>query len=66
MSTAETDLELMIHAIGPYGVLVSDDGDRANAVWLPVSGCRFEETPRAGKAQIVTVPEWLAKAKGLV
>ena len=66
MSTTETDLELMIHAIGPYGVLVSDDGDRAKAVWLPISGCRFEEPPRAGRAQIVTVPEWLAKAKGLV
>jgi hypothetical protein len=61
-----TDLELMIHHETAKAVLVSDDGEREHAVWLPKSQIEFEEPVVIGKAQIVTLPEQLATAKGLV
>lgn len=46
-------------------ILVSETGERENAVWLPKSQIEVEN---AGHANFVTVtmPDWLAKAKGLI
>ena len=46
------------------GILVSDDGDRSKAVWLPKSQVEVEFAAR--DSVIVTMPEWLAHDKGLI
>lgn len=58
------DLTLQLHADTPRAILVSDDGDSANAVWLPKSQIEFE-TKASGIVE-VTCPEWLAIERGLV
>lgn len=66
MKSRLTDLELMVHHWTERAVLVSADGNREGAVWLPKSQIELEEEPEAGKAQIVTLPQLLAETKGLV
>lgn len=58
------DATMQLHHATDKAVLVSDDGDRDNAVWVPLSQCKIE----TGKRGIVTItlPEWLAIEKGLV
>lgn len=58
------DVTVQLHHETPKAVLVSDDGDRENAVWLPLSQCEIEHK-RSGIV-VVTLPEWLAIEKGLV
>lgn len=62
------DLELQLHAETGAALLVSDDGDKKSAVWLPKSQIEFEVRERNSSAALVlvTMPEWLAIAKGLV
>lgn len=57
------DLEMHLHHATERAVLVSDDGDKAKAVWLPLS--QVEVAPRTGATVTVTCPEWLAIEKGL-
>lgn len=45
-------------------ILVSDDGERGNAVWLPKAAIEFEETSPC--IFTVTLPERLAQEKGLI
>lgn len=58
------ELELQIHQTTPRAVLVSNDGDVEKAVWLPLSQVEIV-TKRNGIAD-VTVPEWLARERGLI
>lgn len=58
------DLTMQLHAETAKAVLVSDDGDKDKAVWLPLSQCEVER--KAKGIVIVTMPEWLATEKGLV
>jgi len=58
------DLTMQLHVETPKAIRVSDDGDAAKAVWLPLSQIEFERKPRG--IVIVTLPEWLAIEKGLV
>lgn len=64
------DLALVIHhetRVGEDGqgaVLVSDDGDRRKAVWLPKAAVEIER--KGGVDVVVTLPERLAIEKGLV
>ncbi len=58
------DIEVQLHHKTDKAVLVSDDGDRSQAVWLPLSQVEFEPTKNG--AGIVTLPEWLATEKGLI
>lgn len=62
------DLELCLHAETGKALLVSDDGDKKYAKWLPKSQVEFEHRERGnGMALVfVTLPEWLAIDKGLV
>jgi hypothetical protein len=60
-----TDLQMVIHARTARAVLVSDDGDKKRAVWLPLSQCETTDEP-LGCEITVTMPEWLATEKGLV
>ena len=66
MRAALTDIEVMIHFQTDKALLVSTDGTRELAVWLPKSSCECEEPVVIGKAQIITLPEQLAVEKGLV
>jgi len=58
------DLTVQLHHATDWAVLVSDDGDRAKAVWIPLAQCEVEKRPNG--IAVVTMPEWLATEKGLV
>lgn len=58
------DVTMQLHAETGKAVLVSDDGDKAKAVWLPLSQCEIEK--KRDGIVIVTLPEWLAIQRGLV
>ncbi|MER9182954.1 hypothetical protein [Mesorhizobium sp. M0767] len=58
------DLTLAQHAITGRAVRVSETGDDAKAVWLPLSECEVVKKP--GGFVVVTMPEWLAHSKGLI
>lgn len=58
------DIDVEVHAQTPYAVLVSDDGERDNAVWLPLSQIEITDTD-CGPAT-VSMPEWLAIDKKLI
>lgn len=53
------DCAVQLHHETPKAWLVSDDGDKARAVWIPKSQAEFADG-------VVTMPEWLAKEKGLI
>lgn len=58
------DLTMQRHHETEKAILVSDDGERAKAVWLPKSAVEVEEKGRG--IVVVTLPEPLAIEKGLV
>lgn len=58
------DLTLMLHHQTEGAILVSDDGERSSAVWLPKVAIEFTEI-RPGIVE-VTLTERLATDKGLV
>ena len=58
------DVTVRVHHTTERAVLVSDDGDPEKAVWLPLSQVEVE-TKANGIAEI-TLPEWLAKERGLI
>jgi hypothetical protein len=59
------DLELFEHARTDRALLVSETGDKRKAVWLPLSQIEINSTGAEGIHDI-TLPEWLARDKGLV
>lgn len=59
------DLTLNVHLKTEKAILASDDGDKEKAVWLPLSQIEMESTKNDDIFE-VTMPEWLAKEKGLV
>ena len=58
------DLTMQLHAETGKAVLVSDDGDKVRAIWLPLSQVEIER--KASGIVVVTMPEWLAIQRGLV
>ena len=62
------DLRVVLHSETDGAILVSEDGDRGTAVWLPKSKVEFERAPPAlGMKRVdVQVPQWLAENRGLV
>ncbi len=71
------DLELKQHARTASAVLVSDGQNAHKPQWLPLSQVEIEETGRFERVWnddyrerapvvIVTLPEWLARSKGLI
>lgn len=72
------DLTMALHYDTGSAVLVSETGEEAKAVWLPKSQVEITDTGRKSDAirkdgEIVkvalleiTIPEWLAKKKGLI
>lgn len=57
------DMDLHLHHETARAVLVSETGDKDEAVWLPLSQIEIE--PESGFIS-VTLPEWLAEEKGLI
>jgi len=62
MESDLVDIEVQIHARTERAILVSDDGEREGAVWLPLA---HVEVAAKGRHHVVTVPEWLAVDRGL-
>jgi hypothetical protein len=62
------DIECTLHAdpSGALAILVSDDGDEDNAVWLPRSQIEYDRNACRGEIITVTMPEWLATDKGII
>lgn len=60
------DLTVHLHAETARAILVSDDGDRGRAVWLPLSQIEVDREKLKSPAVVVTLPEWLAVDKGLI
>lgn len=50
---------VQLHHETPKAWLVSDDGEKENAVWIPKSQAEMANG-------LLTLPEWLAKEKGLI
>ena len=78
MKSTLVDLMLAKHHQTEKSVLVSDTGEEAKAVWLPLSRVEIEDAKNTAKGQlkggqtvtlqmiVVTMPERLAMEKGLV
>ena len=70
MKSNLVDLTVQVHVETAKAVLVSDDGDKEKAVWLPLSQIEIEYRPsmkeRGNGLAVITLPEWLAKDKGLI
>lgn len=64
MSTGLVDITVMRHAETEKAIMISDDGDRKNAKWVPKQHLEIDEG-QAGHV-IVTMPEWLALDKGFI
>ncbi len=58
------DITVMRHAETEKAILISDDGERKNAVWVPKQHIEIDEG-QAGHVTI-TMPEWLALDKGFI
>lgn len=58
------DVTVRLHHETARAILVSDDGDRDKAVWLPLSQVEIERQDK--DIVVVTLPEWLALDKGLI
>lgn len=65
MKSDLTDIAVIRHAETERAILVSETGNKDDAVWLPKSQVEIEND---GYKNFVTVtlPEWLAAEKGLV
>lgn len=58
------DVTVMRHAETEKAILVSDDGDKDHAVWVPKLHIEIE--PVGPNTVELTMPEWLALDKGLI
>lgn len=60
------DLEMFRHHATEKAVLVSLDGEKEKAVWLPLSAIELEPSQGSRNVVTVTMPRELAEDKGLV
>ena len=58
------DVSMTKHAETAKAILVSDTGDKDDAIWLPKSQIEVDDDGHGNVT--VTLPEWLATDKGLV
>jgi len=65
MKSDLVDVAVLRIAETEKAILVSDDGEREGAVWLPKSQVEIENGGLANHVT-VTLPEWLARDKGLI
>ncbi len=61
------DIDVHLHHKTEKAFLISDDGDRKNAVWVPKEHCELEPKRGAGpNIHVATMPTWQALEKGLI
>lgn len=60
------DITVVLHHTTERAVLVSENGDRDDAVWLPLSQIEVRPVSNASGCVEITAPEWLLKDKGLI
>lgn len=60
------DLTLFVHHETDAAVRVSDTGQDAKAVWLPLSQIEIEWLDQHHHEATIGVPLWLAESKGLI
>lgn len=60
------DVTVTIHAETEKAWLMSDDGTKARAKWVPKSQGEYDPTSAAPHIGTLTCPEWLAKEKGFI
>ncbi len=65
MASGLIDVTLQMHHETDKAFLVSDDGNREKAIWLPKSQCERGDPKGKGVFEF-TMPEWLAMDKGLI
>lgn len=61
-----TDLVVHVHQRTKAAVLVSDDGERTRAVWLPLAAIELSMRRGSDTVADITLQERLAIEKGLV
>lgn len=66
MKSNVIDISVMLHHRTEKAVLVSDDGDRDNAVWLALSQIEIDPETMNGQTVEIVCPEWLAQERGLI
>lgn len=66
MKSDIVDIDVYLHHRTEKAVLVSLDGEKKNAVWVPLSQVELERNPDMPRAYVLTLPEWLALEKGLI
>lgn len=66
MKSDLVDLTVHVHHETDRAVLVSVDGNRSAAVWLPKTAIELERRRAAPTTADLTLPEQLAVDKGLV
>ncbi len=59
------DIQVHEHARTEKAILVSDSGDKKDAIWLPLSQVTVHNT-EVNFIRDIIIPEWLAKEKGLI
>ena len=66
MSNEKVEIEVTFLHQTPSAILVNDDGNLEDGVWLPKSqiGWEDDDYPRGTKITI-TAPQWLLEKKGL-
>lgn len=65
MKSNLVDIAAVRHAETDKAILVSETGEKDDAVWLPKSQVEIENDGHKNFIT-VTMPEWLAKDKGLI
>jgi hypothetical protein len=65
MKSDLVDIACCMHALTDKAILVSDDGEKEHAVWLPRSQIEVENDGHENFVT-VTMPTWLAQDKGLI
>lgn len=62
------ELELFQHVETNKAYMVSETGSKKDGIWLPKSQVEVEQLDPTGNPDLilVTIPEWLAKEKGLI
>jgi hypothetical protein len=65
MKSDLVDVAGCLHAKTDKAILFSDTAHKEDAVWLPLSQCEVENDGHKNFVT-VTMPEWLAKDKGLI
>lgn len=66
MKSDLVDIAGVLHHETDKAILFSDTAAEKDAVWIPKSQCEYARDGGRDNFVTVTMPEWLAKDKGLI